>query len=105
MFGRSAVHTTQKRYAAQFAKKVRTVPVADTIYLAPQRVRPAHWTDAQLAALPKPVANPDLNKNKFAFLFPFCIPGGCAWAFYVVNNYTCFYNDRVKRATPFKLYG
>eukprot|EP00461_Guttulinopsis_vulgaris_P001062 UN01062 len=104
MFARSLI-TTQKRFAGGFAKKHNPIPVAKTVYVVPSRVRPAHYTDAEIAALPKPVANPDLTKNKYAFLFPFAIPGATAWAFYVLNNYTQFYNDRITRATPFKLYG
>ena len=83
-------------------KEPKPLPVGtDVVWLTPSRVRPAHWTEAELAALPAPVANPNLNKGKFMAAAPLGVPIAAAYAFFLFNNATGLYNDRMNHQRPY----
>jgi len=91
-----------KRHMSAFhPKPPKALPIADKVWLTPSRVRPAHWTDAEVAALPAPVANPNLNKNRFMFMAPLAIPGVVGYGFFLLNNFTGIYNQRTAHLRPY----
>jgi hypothetical protein len=82
-------------------KPAKPVPMTETAWLTPQRVRPAHWTEADLADLPKPVDKPDLTKGRFMITAPLAFPAVAAYGFFLLNNATGIYNDRMKHLRPY----
>lgn len=94
--------TASKRQMSSIAAKpAKPAPLTDTYHLTPSRVRPAHWTEAEMQALPKPVENPNLNKGRFMAAAPLGFPLAAAYGFFLFNNATGIYNDRMNHQRPY----
>jgi hypothetical protein len=100
----NALLTSAKRFEGTFLpREPKPFPIGvKKMYLTPTRVRPQHWTAEELNALPKPTTTePNLNKGKYAHLFPIAVPVLSGWSFYIFNNMTGIYSDRFKHLRPY----
>jgi hypothetical protein len=102
MATRSLLTIARRNMSSFTPKDPKPLPVGtNTVWLSPSRVRPAHWTEADIAALPPAVEKPNLNKGKYMAAAPLAIPAVVAYGFFLFNNATGIYNDRMNHQRPY----